>query len=148
MAVLLGVAGMVVLWRFEPTRYALFPKCPLRATTGFHCPGCGTTRALHSLLNGHPLQAARFNPLLIFGLPVMLALLLWKRRREQATGLTVAPRLPWVLMVVVLVYFVARNVPSPSRSWLAPPATISEESLSENSQSGPSGLVGAMKRQH
>ena len=72
-------------------------------------------------MNGHLLTAIRFNPMLIVGGPIMIALLLWKRHREKVTGLTTAPRLPWVLMTVVLVYFVARNVPSPSRSWLAPP---------------------------
>jgi hypothetical protein len=42
---------------------SLVPGCTARALTGVPCPGCGATRALSSLLSGHPLEALSLNPL-------------------------------------------------------------------------------------
>jgi len=38
-------------FRYDPINNFLFPKCPLYATTGVYCPGCGSQRATHSLLH-------------------------------------------------------------------------------------------------
>src|SRR5687767_9946485 len=56
-------AGAVYLFVFEPGRSGFFPICPFRFLTGFTCPGCGTTRALHQILHGHILTAFTLNPL-------------------------------------------------------------------------------------
>jgi hypothetical protein len=39
------------------------PPCPWHALTGWACPGCGTTRAVVSLLHGRVGDALAFNPL-------------------------------------------------------------------------------------
>ncbi len=118
--VLLCVGGGLILWRFEPTGQSWYPKCAFHTWTGFHCPGCGTTRALHSLAHGRLLDAIRFNSLLIIGGPIMALLIFRARRREKTTGVAAA-RLSWTLFIVVTLYFIGRNVPSPTQSWLAPP---------------------------
>ena len=50
-------AGGAYLYWFEPGKTGFFPSCPFRALTGFNCPGCGTTRALHQLLHGNVVAA-------------------------------------------------------------------------------------------
>ena len=37
--------------------------CPFRRLTGLPCPGCGSTRAVMSLLHGEPAKALAWNPL-------------------------------------------------------------------------------------
>lgn len=123
---LLGLAGLITIWRFDGSLEAWFPKCALYRWTGLHCPGCGTTRALNALLHGRIWAAIRFNPLLILGGPVIAWLLLRQRRREQAGSLA-APGLAWALLCVLALYGLARNIPSPSRSWLAPTALVEPE---------------------
>src|SRR4051812_8286775 len=66
------LAALLYLRLFNPATSGLYPPCPFRYLTGLNCPGCGTLRALHQLLHGHPLAALGLNPLLIFGLPFML----------------------------------------------------------------------------
>lgn len=39
--------------------------CPILTLTGWQCPGCGSTRALYSLLHGDPVKAFAMNPLLL-----------------------------------------------------------------------------------
>lgn len=59
-----GVAAITLLLALiDPTGpYGMFlPKCPMKWLTGYDCPGCGSTRAMHALLTGHPTDALRHN---------------------------------------------------------------------------------------
>ena len=60
---------LVALIMRDPADSGLFPPCPFFALTGLHCPGCGTLRGLHQLLNGHLLAALGLNPLMVLALP-------------------------------------------------------------------------------
>ena len=97
-----------------------YPKCIFHQATGLHCPGCGGTRAVRALLKGDLSLAIRSNPMLIVGVPIMLTLIGIQRRRENTTGI-VSPRLTLALFTILVVYFLARNIPSPTTSPLAPP---------------------------
>ena len=119
-----AVAG-VILWQYEPTAESFYLKCAFHTWTGGHCPGCGTTRALHHLVHGRFIDAVRCNPLLIVGGPIIAILIYRQRRRERITGV-VSPRLAWAIYIVITANFIGRNVPSPTRSWLAPPPVSAE----------------------
>ena len=68
-AALAALPCLATLFTFNPADSSVFPPCPFRALTGFHCPGCGTLRGLHQLLHGHLLEAFSFNPLMVLFLP-------------------------------------------------------------------------------
>lgn len=53
----------VALYALDPATSAVFPSCPLRAWTGWLCPGCGTLRAMHALLHGSIVAALQANAL-------------------------------------------------------------------------------------
>ena len=38
------------------------PPCILRTLTGFYCPGCGGTRAVRELLQGHFIRSFYYHP--------------------------------------------------------------------------------------
>ncbi|MFC7356305.1 DUF2752 domain-containing protein [Jejudonia soesokkakensis] len=44
----------------------------MRTITGFHCPGCGSQRALHQLFHLKFLSAFRLNPFMVLSLPIIL----------------------------------------------------------------------------
>jgi len=91
------VAGMMVLFVFDPAGHGFYPRCYFKALTGWSCPGCGGLRAVHQLLHGHVAQAFRLNPLFVLATPIFLAwsahsLWNWRRHRpaivvSQAWGL-------------------------------------------------------------
>ncbi len=68
----LGIAGVAVLAGTNPAGHPWFPKCVFHESTGFHCPGCGITRALHALLQGRFVEAFSQNPLVVLCLPFLL----------------------------------------------------------------------------
>ena len=51
----------------------LLPPCFIHAYTGYYCPGCGATRSLLLLLEGHPLRSLFYYP----AIPVAAVLLIW-----------------------------------------------------------------------
>ena len=74
---LLGWAALAALacFYFLITRVPFFQGMPcwFRAATGFYCPGCGATRSLYLLVNGHPLLALAYYP----AVPYAAAVYLW-----------------------------------------------------------------------
>jgi len=48
--------------------------CLFRRMTGVPCPTCGSTRAVVSLAQGHPIDALAFNPMMVAG---GLSALIW-----------------------------------------------------------------------
>ena len=102
-----------LLFLFEPGRTRLFPPCPFRLSTGLYCPGCGTMRAIHHLLDGNIVGAMSMNPLMVLALPA-LGLLLY--RRTWAYKLWV----PWMAFVILIGYAMARNIRFSPFTMLAP----------------------------
>lgn len=64
--------GAWLLRSFDPSvAGGLFPQCLFLAVTGFYCPGCGVTRALHALAHLDVARAFAMNALVVAGLPVL-----------------------------------------------------------------------------
>ena len=64
---------LIILYKFyNPSEYIYFPKCPLKFFTGIKCPGCGSQRAVHRLLNFEIINAARENLMLVLSVPYIL----------------------------------------------------------------------------
>ena len=87
---------------------SVFPVCPFRLLTGWNCPGCGALRMIHDVLHGDLAAAINDNVLLLVGIPVLVGLILLRRRRGKSlltvpAGVTIA--------TVALAWTVARNLP-------------------------------------
>lgn len=67
----LALLAAFILYRYDPATSGIYPSCPFHAATGLLCPGCGSTRALHSLLHGHLLTSVRLSPLLLVVGPIL-----------------------------------------------------------------------------
>lgn len=69
-----GSLAMLLLVAHLPPDGAGIPVCLFRAMTGLPCPGCGLTRALSSLIQGHPAAAFSYHPFAFIVLPLFLML--------------------------------------------------------------------------
>ncbi len=114
---LAGVA-LIILFRVDPATSAWYPPCPFHRLTGFDCPGCGSTRGLHSLLHGDLLRAADYNLLLLPALPA-LALGFYVRISGRGAGLWERVNKPAWILGLICVFWILRNIPGHPLSWLS-----------------------------
>jgi len=119
-----AVAGLVVLFLFDPAQSGVFPPCPLRFLTGWYCPGCGSLRALHQLLHGNLGAAWALNPLTVLLLPFVIYGVASHAFFEIHGQHLPRPFLPavWIraLCAVIILFGVARNLPFHPFDSLAP----------------------------
>jgi Protein of unknown function (DUF2752) len=108
-----SLAVLALFW-FNPAIAGFYPRCYFHELTGWYCPGCGTTRALHQLLHGNVTAAFRLNPLAISLLPLVGHLMV----RGHRGGMK--PVWIWVLVGVIIVFGVVRNIPAYPFTLLAP----------------------------
>ena len=111
----IGLIGLGVYFWFDPEQYALFPKCVFHELTGWECPGCGSQRAIHSLLHGRPGQALAYNPLMVLSLPYIgvASYLEYFEGKKRFPGLrkTLMGRTAClVIFAVILLYWLGRNL--------------------------------------
>lgn len=123
MLVLLA-AGLVLLRIYNPATSTLFPPCPLHYLTGWYCPGCGSLRAIHQLLQGNVQAAWAMNPLSVLLFPFLA----YGLAREAISYLRGQPppqfALPgtWIraLCALIVLFGIVRNLPFHPFDLLAP----------------------------
>ena len=112
---LAAAAGVFVVSYFNPTTAGFFPVCPLHATTGLNCPGCGLTRGFHALFHGDVFGALHFNVLLpiylLVGIYFFVSLGLIVVRGRGLSYNVFKPQILWGFLIVLLVFGIVRNLP-------------------------------------
>ena len=123
MLVSAGVVGLALIYFFGDARTgAFFPPCPLHATTGLYCPGCGSQRAFSSLLHGDVLAALRFNILFVAAIPLLLyaAILTIANKFYTSKNLFYKSGFATAVLLIVVVFGISRNLPYFPFNLLAP----------------------------
>ncbi len=119
------VAGMAALavYRLDVTG-AWLPKCPVYVTTGWHCPGCGSTRAVHALFHADVARAMACNAVFVCAMP--LVAIAWlhdgvaRRNGRPQWNLRLAPKWIWLALALALLFMIVRNLPHYPFNLLSP----------------------------
>lgn len=114
--VLLILILLFIYGQYNPNESALFPKCPFKVISGLDCPGCGSQRALHYLINFEILQAFKSNPLLVISIPYILLgfifeliekptqkILKWRKRLFGNNAIL-------IILTVIIGFWILRNL--------------------------------------
>lgn len=107
------VVAAVIYYVYDPATMP-FPRCPFLVLTGWECPGCGSQRAIHSLLHLDIAAAWRYNAMLVLSIPYVVLLLVaeWLGRRRQSRLYWVVNSevLIWSYFALVVAWWILRNV--------------------------------------
>lgn len=108
---------LIIVYKvYNPSENIYFPKCPFRVMTGYKCPGCGSQRAIHSLLNFDIRNAVNENAILLLSIPYLIMgfafdlikkpnkkILKWRKRLFGVTAI-------YVILFVILTFWILRNI--------------------------------------
>lgn len=110
--VILLVLGFIY-YALDPASSTAFPRCTFLSLTGYKCPGCGSQRAIHALLNGDVVAAFKYNAMLLIALPWIGLCLFAESQRTRNPRLYQrlnAPLLIWLFLITVLAWWLLRNI--------------------------------------
>lgn len=126
--IILAVIGCIsilsLFFLYNPLQYDFFPKCPIHTYTGTHCPGCGSQRAIHKILNGQIIEGLKHNLLI----PLILVVLIYditikalnRLLRKKITNLLHKPIVTISILVIIILYWILRNIDTYPFTILAP----------------------------
>lgn len=127
-AIVAGIAGLAFLRSFDPATSGIYPPCPVYYLTGWYCPGCGSLRAIHQVLEGNLRGAWAMNPLTVMLLPFLaygIASETFRLLRGKGLPQIFIPG-AWiqVLCALIIVFGIVRNLSLYPFHLLAPGATL------------------------
>ena len=122
---LVFIFGLAVLFfLLNPSEHQLFPRCIFNTVTGYYCPGCGSQRAIHSLLHLNFAGVVGNNFLFI---PAVAAVAyhyahqpLNKKFGWKLPNILYKKHTPWIIFGIILLFWLLRNLPFYPFSVLAP----------------------------
>lgn len=112
-----ALGGFVFLYKeYNPSTAGFFPACPFHSLTGLQCPGCGSQRAVHHLLNFEIGKAFAKNALLILAIPYLIMGFVFDRLKNPSPK-----TLKWrrsffgkhailVVLGVIIAFWILRNL--------------------------------------
>jgi len=125
LAIVAGIIGLGLFYFFiNPQEVNFLPECPLHATTGFYCPGCGSQRATHQLLNFNIFSALQQNVLYLISLLLLGYHLIITGIntifKKQYYNYIYHPKTPLVILIMIIIFWILRNIPYYPFNLLAP----------------------------
>ena len=119
---IIAAGAILLLYFFVEPKNGILPKCFFHELTGLYCPGCGVQRSFHALLNGHVLTAIDYNLLFILFLPLIIYFILAfaLSKKHLSSSFIYKPVFSFSVVIVVVSFWVLRNIPVIPFSWLAP----------------------------
>ncbi len=120
----LGIVLAFLFFYVNPNNVNFFPKCPLYVTTGIYCPGCGSQRATHQLLHLNILGVLQQNILYFFGVLLigynLIVISLNLFFKKHIYNYIYHPKTPIIILIIVIVFWILRNIPYYPFNLLAP----------------------------
>ncbi len=122
--IITSIAFLLCYYLFNPAVYSFFPQCPFHKLTGLDCPGCGSQRAIHCLLNGNLIKAMDYNLMLVISLPFLFinsvyTLCSFFKHKKIRWRIIDHPLTPKIILLLVICFWILRNIPIYPLTYLA-----------------------------
>lgn len=108
---------LTILYKvYNPNENVYFPKCLFRELTGVECPGCGSQRAVHYLLNFDILSAIKENVILVLSIPYILTGLVFdtlQKPNEKTLKwrkILFGQKAIFLILTIIIAFWILRNL--------------------------------------
>lgn len=111
--IMIAMLLIFIYGRYDPEECGIYPKCPFYVLTGLKCPGCGSQRVIHSLLNFDFQKAFEYNAFLVCMLPVVLVcstVQIFRRKYPRAYNVLCSMWVVLGLLLVTILWWIIRNI--------------------------------------
>lgn len=107
--------GLWFYYNYNPQSESFLLKCPFKFATGYDCPGCGSQRALHSLLHGEFSQAFSYNPLFMLAIPYVFVGILFewfglKYIYPKIRKILFGTKAIYLISLIITIFMIFRNL--------------------------------------
>ena len=109
--------GLVFIYKtFNPSNNIHFPQCPFLYLTGFKCPGCGSQRAVHHLLNLELIKSFKSNSLFMVSIPYLVFGFILENRKYTNNKLLslrnkfYGIKAIYIVLIVIVLFWILRNI--------------------------------------
>lgn len=116
LVIIVFILLVIIYGSLNPEKSHLFPKCPFRILTSYECPGCGSQRAIHYLINLEIARAIQANALLVFSIPYILLLLFAELLKSKSRFFAYlykrlnSTKAIWAVLFIIVFWWIARNL--------------------------------------
>ena len=114
--VVLGLIVLIFIYKsVNPVESNFFPKCPFHQLTGYKCPGCGSQRSIHYLLNFEISNAFHENAMLVISIPYILLgicfdLIKIKNKKQLAWRKRLfGTKAILIILILIILFWILRN---------------------------------------
>lgn len=123
--IIFGAIILAIFYFFtNPNDVNFLPECPLYFTTGIYCPGCGSQRATHQLLNFNIFGVLQQNVLYFISLLILgynlIVTGLNAIFKKNMYNYIYHPKTPLIILAIIIVFWILRNIPYYPFNLLAP----------------------------
>ena len=116
-AVIIVVTAVIIIYLIlDPACSKWFPGCIFKSITGYECPGCGSQRVVHNLLNLRLKEAFKAKALLVILIPYIIVGLIFdllrhgRSRSVHLPGAIFFGKIAIIILIVTVILFtVIRN---------------------------------------
>lgn len=117
------LALLLCLYLFNPGVNNFFPECAFQNLFALDCPGCGSQRAISSLLHGEFSKAADYNLMLVISIPLLVIHIAYKRylyliNKEFRFNVLESRLTKCILIGLFVAFWILRNIPTEPFSYL------------------------------
>ena len=115
--ILAAIITLLIIYAiFDPDNNIYFPKCPFNLITGFDCPGCGSQRAVHHLMNFNILEALKANALLVLSIPYIITGYIFELIKKPGKKflkwrkILFGEKTIYIILVIIIAFWILRNI--------------------------------------
>lgn len=115
LCLLLAAPLILLAYRYLRVRLPfLMMPCLLRTFTGYYCPGCGGTRAMHALLHLQLWRSFCYHPLVPYGAAVYLWFMISHTieklsRHRLRVGMKWNPMWLWTALIILVINVLVKD---------------------------------------